>query len=267
MIEHVKSFHGLTHVPFCKSIGTSQLYECTPHNELIARLEMALQTDDLALVTGASGSGKSSALRRFADTLDPVTYPCAYISSERYRIGELCKVILSAFKLEVPFHGYAALSRLKKEIEKWHKDKNAKPVIIIDEAQELLPKTLLSLKNLTNYEMDSNPNVLIILCGHNELETTIGLAQFESLARRIRIRYRVNNLSLSDINTYIRHQLDCCGAKKEIFAEEAIASMYNATKGNISLINNICFGSLIAAASENSPIIGQGIVEKVQSGM
>jgi general secretion pathway protein A len=228
---------------------------------------MALRMDDLALVTGSSGTGKSSALRRFTDSLDTSTHPFVYVTAERYKIGELCKQILKGLKIEPPFHGYAALSKFKQEIEKRFKEKNAKPVIIIDEAQELPPETLLSLKNLTNYEMDSNPKLLIILSGHNELATTLAMTRFESLARRIRIRCRIEPLSLEETSRYITHQVDGCGSRKPIFAEEAVARLFSATQGNISQINNLCFAALVVAAADNQPIIGPVIIEKVSAGI
>jgi len=267
MNDKVTIFHGLTRMPFSKRIGTTQLFAGASHSELLARLEVGLATDDLALVTGSSGCGKSSALRRFVDSLDAVTYPWVYLNAERYRIGELSKQLLRDFKITPPFHGFAALSRLKQEIETRHREKNAKPVIIIDEAQELPPETLLSLKNITNYEMDSQPKVFIVLCGQIELSAMLGMGRFESLARRIRIRYRVEHLTLEETSRYITHQLDICGSKKPIFAEEAIARIFSVTQGNISFVNNICFAALILSASESQPIIGPATIEKVEEGL
>jgi len=267
MTNKFKSFHGLTAVPFSKSIGTEHLFACNSHTELIARLEMALSTDDLALVTGASGTGKSSALRKFVDSLDTVTHPWVYLTAERYRIGELSKQILSGLKIVPPFHGYVALSRLKQEIEKRHREKNAKPVIILDEAQELPPETFLSLKNLTNYEMDSQPKVLIVLSGQSELTATLGMGRFESLARRIRIRCRVEPLSLDETGRYIIHQMANCGSRKPIFADEAVARIFSASQGNMSLVNNLCYAALIFSASESQPIIGPATIEKVEAGL
>ena len=267
MSDQITVFHGLTKMPFSKIIGTSYLFHCASHNELIARLEMALKTDDLALVTGISGSGKSTALRRFIDSLDQVTHPWVYLTAERYRIGELCKQILHGLKITPPFHGYAALARLKQEIEKRHREKNAKPVIVIDEAQELPLETLMSLKNITNYEMDSQSKLLIVLCGQIELGATLGMSRLESLARRIRIRYQVVYLSLEETIRYIEHQLTHCGSRKAVFTEDAIARIFSVTQGNISLINNICFSALILAASDSQLIIGPAIIEKVENGL
>ena len=159
------------------------------------------------------------------------------------------------------------MTRLKQEIEKRHREKNAKPVIVIDEAQELPPDTLLSMKNLTNYEMDSQPKLLIVLSGHNDLAATLGMLRFESLSRRIRIRCRVDPLTLEETSRYIIHQLTNCGSRKPVFAEEAVARIFTVTQGNISQINNICLQSLILAASESQPIVGPATIEKVAVGI
>jgi len=265
MIDSVKTFHGLIRVPFCKSIGTNHLFESSALQEIIARLEMALSTDSFAVISGPSGCGKSSALRKFSESLDSVTHPSVYISCEKYKIGELSKQILSGLKIKPPFHGYVALSSLKKEIEKRGAEKNAKTVIILDEAQELPIETLLSLKNLSNYEMDSKENVLIVLCGHNELLSTLVMDRLDSLCRRIRIRYRVGNPCLEEITKYIKQQMKRCGATRDVFSDDAIATIYNSTKGNISLVNNICFEAIIISASQNTQVIGPGIVEKTST--
>ena len=267
MTKNIKIFHGLTNIPFSKNIGTNQLFSSASHNELLARLDMALANDDLAVVTGPSGAGKSSALRRFLSSLDQVTHPTVYLTMERFRIGELCKQALRGFKCSVPFHGYVALSRLKQEIEKRHREKNSKPVIVLDEVQELPPETLLSLKNLTNYEVDSQPKVLIILSGQSEFLATLGMGRFESLSRRIRIRCRIEPLTLEETKQYIEHHLSISGSKKPIFSDEAIALIFSMSLGNYSLINNICFAALILAASEKASIIGPAIIEKLENGI
>lgn len=267
MLDILKSFHGLTSVPFSKAIGTAHLFESASHKELLARLEMALGMEDLVLITGSSGTGKSCALRRFAQSLDQTTHPWVYVTAERYKIGELCKQILAGLKCVPPFHGYAALNKLKQEIEKLHREKNAKPVIVLDEAQELPPETLLSLKNITSYEMDSRPKLLLILSGHNELAATLGMTRLESLLRRVRIRFKVEPLDVGEASRYIVHQLEKCGCKKPIFSEEAVARLYSATKGNFSQINNVCLTALIFSASQNSPIVGPAIIEQALSGI
>lgn len=267
MTNKLKTFHGLTSIPFSKCIGTTNLFEGASQTEMIVRLEMALSMDDLALVTGTSGTGKSSALRKFVETLDPATHPFAYITAERFRIGELCKQILLGLKITPPFSGYAALTKLKKEIETRYSEKNSKPVIVIDEAQELPPETLLSLKNLTNFEMDSRPKLLIILSGHNELASTLGMYRYESLSRRIRIRCKIEPLSLEETSRYLESQLANCGSRKSIFAQESIARIFSATQGNISQINNLCLNALIFAAAESQPIVGPAIIDKVLGGM
>ncbi len=267
MTEKLKIFHGLTSMPFSKMINTNSLFESKTLKESIARLEMALDIEDLVTITGSSGTGKSVILRRFADSLDTSTHPSVYITAERYKIGELTKQILHGLKINPPFHGYAAVRAFKLEIEKRYREKNAKPVIIIDEAQELPPETLLSLKNLTNYEMDSKSKLLIILSGHNELDATLGMTRFESLLRRIRIRYRVYPLSLEETGRYIVHQLSTCGCRKPIFADESIAKIFTLTQGNISQINNMAMQALILSASEDQPIVGPMIIEKVIGGI
>ncbi len=112
------------------------------------RLSLAVGNEDFALISGTAGSGKSSAIRYFISQIDPKAYPHIYITAEKYKIGDIAKLILHGIKVEIPYNGYAALRKAKSLISKMNAEQNIKPVIIIDEAQELPVSTLSSIKNL-----------------------------------------------------------------------------------------------------------------------
>lgn len=263
MTDMVKTFFGLKKMPFSKEIGERELFASESMREASARLAFALETDDMALVTGAPGSGKSSVLRSFSATLDSHSYPHVYITCERYKIGDIAKLALAGLKISPPFHAFAALDKLKKEVRRLNHEKGAKPILIIDEAQELPVTTLASMKNLTNYEMDSARCILIVLAGQAELAATLRLSQLESLARRIRLHCQIGNLSIEETSRYIVHQMKIAGVEKILFADEAVAQIFSITKGNISAINNICFNLLILGAVESKDIIGPSMVDQV----
>lgn len=189
MNNEIKNFFGFKKLPFSKPVASSELFQSQNLQEVYSRMELALANEDIALITGTAGSGKSSSLRYFVSQLDEAFIPHVYLTAEDYKIGSIAKLILGALNLPVPYQGYSALYLLKKEISKMHNQKGCKPVIIIDEAQQLSIQTLLSIKNLTNFNMDSTSMILVVLCGQFELITKIKNVQLESLRRRIRVQY------------------------------------------------------------------------------
>jgi len=163
--ETVKNVFGLSMMPFGKNISVRQLFLSSSFQEAIARLEMALENEEAALLTGAVGCGKSNVLRCFTNSLDPNAYAVIYIAADSFKIGEIAKRALASLKIEIPYSASLALRRLQQTIVKLNNEKGIKPLLIVDEVQELPIPTLVSLKNLLNYGMDSQIMLFLLLCG------------------------------------------------------------------------------------------------------
>jgi len=261
--ETVKNFFGLQKMPFSKLIGTSELYHSSSFEEAYARLQIGLENEDAVLLSGAVGSGKSNVLRYFTHSLDPNAYSCIYIAADTFKIGEIAKRALAALQVEVPYTGSAALRRLQQTVIKLNREKAIKPVLIIDEVQALPTSTLLSLKNLLNYDMDSEILLFLILCGQNSIYEKLGYPQLEALKRRIRVRYALRPLSMEETGFYISHQMKRCGVEQGVFSDEAKAGIFQHSKGNLSEINAICFDLLIYASAQSKQIVEPSMLEVV----
>lgn len=263
MKSKLKNFFGLKTVPFSKSIAASELYKSASLADITSRLEFALDNEDFYLITGAAGSGKSTSLRYALSQTDPQMFPYVYLTAENYKIGDIAKLFLAGLNIDPPFHGYKALNVVKTVVNKMHTEKNQKPVLIIDEAQELPISTLTSIKNLANFNLDSASRLLIILCGQYELLNKIKAAALESLRRRIRIHYSIEALSVEECSKYISYQMKLAGVEHKIFPDEIIAEIYRISQGIICNVNNICFELLIQAALNSKEIIEKSLLDKI----
>jgi len=261
--DTVKNFFGLQKMPFSKLIGVNELYHSSSFTEACARLQIGLENEDAVLLSGAVGSGKSNVLRFFTYSLDPNAYKYIYIAADNFKIGEIAKRALAALQLEVPYTGSAALRRLQQTIIKLNREKAIKPLLIIDEIQQLPTPTLVSLKNLLNYNMDSEILLFLILCGQNSIYEKLGYPQVEALNRRIRIRYFLRPLSVEETGYYISHQMKVCGVEQSVFSDETKAGIFQHSKGILSEINAICFDLLIYAAAQSKQIIEPSMLEVV----
>jgi general secretion pathway protein A len=263
MQNKIKNFFGFKKIPFSKSIGVNELFQSAELKEACARLELALQNEDMALLTGAAGSGKSSAIRAFADSLDPAQHKIVYIPADNFKIGEIAKLALAELQVKSPYQATAALRALKKAVATLSNDKGIKPVIIIDESQELPLTTLSAFKHLLNFSMDSSNLLFILLCGQSEFQDTIQLLPLESLKRRMRIRCHMSGLTLDETSRYISHQLKISGIDKNIFTDDTISQIYSMSKGIISNINRFCFDLIIYAVSQSKDIIEPSMLERI----
>lgn len=263
MTEKILNHFGLKRIPFSKTISTNELFPAPSLKLLSERLALAVETEDFALVSGTAGSGKSSAIRYFLSQLDPSSYPYVYITAENYKIGNIAKLILDGLNIEAPYNGYAALHKTKKAIIKMSNEKNVKPVIIIDEAQELSISTLASIKNLANFQIDSKSKITVILVGQNQLINKINMSELSSLKRRVRIRYKFGALSVEDTVRYIVHQMEKAGATRSIFTEDTKNEIFRLSNGIICNINNICYDLILEAVGKSLDIIEPSLMEAV----
>ena len=261
--DSIKNFFGFTKMPFLKTIGVNELFQGSSFKEACARLEIALENDDMALLTGAVGSGKSNVLRFFTHNLDPQAYKTVYIPADNFKIGEIAKRALAGLQVEIPYQATDALRKLKQSIISLNHDNGIKPVMIIDEVQELPASTIKSLKNIVNYNMDSENLLFIILCGQKSIGKKLGLDYLESLKRRIRVSYSLKGLSLEETSLYITHQLKICGLERNVFTDDTKAGIFNHSKGIISTINAVCFDLIIYAAAHSKDIIEPSMLEIV----
>lgn len=266
MTESIKSFFGFKKMPFSKHIGVNKLFQSSSFKEALSRLEIALENEDITLITGSIGSGKSNVLRYFTGKLDANSYKPIYIPADKMKPGEIAKKALKELNMEIPFHGSAAMRKLKQSIIKLNKHNGIKPILVIDEAQQLPIETLLSLKNLLNFNMDSENLLCIILCGQKELNEILDLSPLESLRRRIRIKYHLAPLTLEETAQYIHHHLRVCGLERQLFTDDSKATIFHYSKGILCEINRICFEAIIHAVSLSKDLIEPSMLKPIVSG-
>src|SRR4030042_714149 len=265
-VEKVKNFFGFFKMPFTNTIEVSELYKSESFEEAFSRLSFALETEKISVLTGEAGSGKSCVLRHFVNSLDSKSYKPIYISVDNNtKISDIAKVSLGEMQIPIPHYAKTAVRVFREFIINFNNQKGIKPVLIIDEAQELETSVLISLKSFLNFHMDSKNYLFVILSGQKSFLKNLDFFPLESFKRRIRIHYYMPPITLTETSEYIKQQLKICGLERNIFPDDVIANLYNATKGNIAYINNLCFNAVIIAASKSKDIIDNGICQNVIS--
>jgi len=130
-------FYGLSRNPFSRDIPTDQLYQALMLEETLGRLEYAAQRQLFAVITGDSGTGKTTTLRRFKDLLDPATFMVMYLADSKLTPRHFYKGLLEQLGCEAKFYRGDAKRQLHREIELMRGIHNLLPVVIVDEAHLL----------------------------------------------------------------------------------------------------------------------------------
>ena len=247
----VMSCYGFVRMPFDKDFEASEAFTSPSLTETVSMLALGVESEDILLVSGPIGSGKSVALRSFIAALDPNRFAPVYLRGQSLSATDLVKSILLALLVEPPFN-YAKSRALyfKSVAASAHK-----PVVVIDDAQELKESALLSVKNLVNFDSDSKSRITFVLCGQPELKETLRYSRMASVHQRIRHWVDFADLSLVDTCNYIDHAVARAGRPTAVFSDNAKAEIHKRSLGIPRRINSICLRTLFEGAAQSRLVI------------
>lgn len=258
-----QQFYGFTRTPFSKTIPTADLFPTASQQELCARLTYLLRDRGFGLVTGEIGSGKSTAVRTFAATLDPNRYLVLYVANPTTGITGLYRELLLALGHESPFGKPRMVARLRSAFQDLSVHKHRAPVVILDEAHLLTQPMLDQLRLLFSDQMDSHSLATLLLVGPPDLRRTLRLAVHEALSQRLSVRYHLGPMDLAETLGYVRHQVRVAGyAAGPLFTDDAVARIFDYTKGLPRRINQVCTTALMAGFIEQKTLIDEGTIRK-----
>ena len=252
----VMHFYGFSRMPFGKEFDSADAFTSPSFADSVAMLALGVESEDILLVSGPIGSGKSVALRSFIAALDPNRFAPVYIRGLGLSASDLVKSILLALLVEPPFNPTKARSLYFKSVAEHPR----KPVIVIDDAQDMKEPALLSVKNLVNFNSDSLSKITFVLCGQPELKETLRYSRLASVNQRIRHWVEFSGLSLPDTCGYIDHAVTYAGRPTALFSDSAKAEIHKRSLGIPRRINRICLRTLFEGAARNRLIIDESCV-------
>lgn len=258
-----QEFYGFTRTPFSKTIPTNDLFPTAGQQELSARLTYLLREHGFGLITGEIGSGKSTAVRAFAAGLDPNRYLVLYVANPTTGITGIYRELLAALGQEVPFGKPRMVARLRSAFQDLSLHKHRAPVVILDEAHLLTQPMLDQLRLLFSDQMDSQSLATLLLVGHPDLRRTLRLAVHEALSQRLSVRYHLGPLDLAETLGYVKHQVRFAGyAANSLFTDDAVARLFDYTKGLPRRINQVCTTALMAGLIDQKSVIDESTLRK-----
>jgi general secretion pathway protein A len=248
----LSALYGLKWNPFLEDIPVEALCETPRIKHFAWRMEDLVMHGGFALVTGDVGAGKSAALRLLAAKLSPlrdvivgeVTRPQSRVTDFYREIGDLFGVPVSTS------NRWGAYKTVRAKWQEHIQQTLFRPVLLIDEAQEMSSALLAELRLLGSTKLDTCTLVTVILCGDRRLEEKLRAVDLLPIASRIRTRLVLDAEPPDVLGAMLRHILATAG-NATLMTEELQRTVCEHAAGNRRVLMQLCNELLVLAAAKN----------------
>jgi len=251
MNKKLLALYGLKWNPFSAELPTEALHVVPKVENFCWRVEQGLiREGGFAMITGDPGTGKSVVLRLVAERLGQlrdlsvgvISHPSSNLSDFYREMGDLFAVELR------PSNRWGGFKALR---ERWlaHLDGTLmRPVLLVDEAQEMHPGVLNELRLLSSAQFDSRNLLSVVLAGDGRLNTKLRRDELLPLGSRIRTRLTMEYAAREELASCLNHLLASAG-NAGLMTQELKTVLCDHAVGNYRVLTGMA-GELLATAAQ-----------------
>jgi type II secretory pathway predicted ATPase ExeA len=260
-----EDYYGFREKPFSRTPDPRFLYQSRKHAEALARLQLAVEEQDIILLTGEIGCGKTTLSRALIDSLDERYYPVLIINP-RLSPSQLLGMVARRLGIADENRGkHELLENINGRLYELHAA-GKRTTLIIDEAQLIPDKAAFEeLRLLTNFQLDDRNLLSLVLLGQPELRLRLSRPPYRALRQRVGLSFHLGPLSGQESKEYVEHRLRVAGREAALFDDKAIGALYRHSEGIPRRINILAGNALLEGFGKGAEIITEEIVEDVAS--
>lgn len=256
-------FYGLREKPFNKTPDPRFLYQSRKHAEALARLQLAVEEQDIILLTGDIGCGKTTLSRALIDWLDESFHPVLIINPRLSPVQLLRTLALRFGMNDTGRYRHGILEAINARLYELF-EAGKRPAVIIDEAQLIPGKaTFEEVRLLTNFQLDDRNLLALVLIGQSELKDRLARRPYRALRQRIGMQYHLGPLDAEETAAYVEHRVRVAGREAPLFESDALSALYQHSEGVPRRINIIAGNALLEGFGREAAMIGPEIIEDV----
>jgi general secretion pathway protein A len=258
------SYFGLEADPFRINPDPRFLFLSESHREALATLVYAIrERKGFSVLTGEVGTGKTTVLNALLRQLDPKVQT-AFIFNTALGTEDFFSYLFEELELEpvVPFRKSTVLKRLNDYlIDRLRR--GLQTVLIVDEAQNLVPEVLEEIRMLSNLETPQSKLLNIILVGQPELAAKLERPELRNLRQRVELRHVIRPLVARETERYVVERLLVAGhAKGDLFSNTALKELHRFSGGVPRVINVLADNALLVAFARQAPGVKGAMVRE-----
>src|ERR1700678_677609 len=259
-------FFGLKEHPFGVTPDPRYLYLSAGPREALASLFYGIESERgfLALIA-PPGMGKTTLLFHLLEKFRN-SARTAFLFQTQCTSREFMRFLLAELGYETGDHDFV---RMHEEFNQ-HLLREARAgnrfIVVVDEAQNLHPSVLETIRLLSDFETPQAKLLQIVLAGQPELADKLASRNLAQLRQRISLVSSLKPFNEEETRNYIQHRLRVAGYEGgSIFTPQAMAETAKFTQGIPRNINNLCFNAMSLACALRQKTIDTSIVREVIS--
>jgi general secretion pathway protein A len=251
---------GFRKLPFTRELAVAEHFELPHQTQVVEALAQTVRQRRSAALIAPAGTGKTVALRLLVAALPEARYQVRYVKVTGLSKRDLCKEIAEVCGLP-PAGIYPALVRkLQEAFAQQSETDGRRPVLLLDEAQDLRPESLAMLRLLTNFEMDSRLLVAVVLAGQPLLRLLLGRPDQLAMAQRLAHCAVLRPLSRDETHAYLIHRCTVAGAPTDPFDADAHEALFELTLGNLRALDHLALKALEHASHQGARAVASSDV-------
>jgi general secretion pathway protein A len=257
-------FYRLQEQPFGVTPDPRFLYMSETHREALASLFYGVKSGRgfMALVA-KPGMGKTSLLFRLMQNLEP-TARTVFLFQTQCDSREFLKYLLTDMGIQIDSIDLVKMHSQLNETLAENAKTGKQLVVIVDEAQNLDPSVLETIRLLSDFETSRQKLLQIVLSGQLQLAEKLASPSLVQLSQRISILSRLRPFSRDETSAYIQHRLSVAGhSGAPLFSTTAVELIAELSQGIPRNINNLCFNALSWGYAVKKDEIGAEIIKEV----
>ena len=256
----IRSLYGLKYNPFLPDLPPQALYSIPGSESFSMRVQSMAEHGGFALITGEPGLGKSKTLQKIACQLEQIPdLSVGVMQRPQSKLGDFYRELGELFNVNMsPSNRYGGFKALRDRWKHHCQSTLLKPVLLIDEAQQVSAECLTELRILQSHKFDSQSLLFTILCGDNRLPDRFRTADLIPLGSRIGPRLLLEPLSPEQLQDYLYFALEQAG-NSQLMSDELILTLSAHAANNLRVLNQMAAELLASAAQQNLPRIDESL--------
>ena len=258
-------FYGLREQPFGVTPDPRFLYLSPTHREALASMFYGIDAERgfMALIA-KPGMGKTNLLFQLLQQFRSKART-AFVFQTQCTSREFMRFLLLVLGCEVTAdQDLVAMHEQFNRCLLQEAHAGRRFIVVVDEAQNLEPAVLETIRLLSDFETPQAKLLQIVLSGQPELADKLSRPSLRQLRQRVSLLSTLAPLPPEEVARYLNHRLRAAGRQEgSPFTGAAVKMIADMSEGIPRNINNICFSALSMGCALRQKMVDSDVLQQV----